>query len=108
MGYHVRIDESSQALLRTLTAEPNKVFGKLYSAYLLFLVTQHDRQQLDWIVTNAAGLDALTGRYLAFAVFAKSFPIKIRTDASPEFIRTESFGNREVPSHPATRQFLSH
>lgn len=91
MGYHVRIDESSQALLHTLTAEPNKVFGKLYSAYLLFLVTQHDKQQLDWIVANAPGLDALTGRYLAFAVFAKSFPIKIRTDAPASLVRAELY-----------------
>jgi hypothetical protein len=82
MGYHVRIDEQSQALLEKLTLEPGKVFGRPYSGYLLFLVTQHDRQQLDWVVGNAAGLDSLTGQYLAYAVFAKSFPIKFRTDAS--------------------------
>lgn len=88
MGYHVRIDESSQILLNALTTEPSKVFGKLYSAYLLLLVTQHDKEQLDWIVANSPGLDSLTGRHLAFAVFAKSFPVKIRTDATPSLVQT--------------------
>lgn len=88
MGYHVRIDEQSQALLRTLTLEPGKVFGKLYSGYLLFLVTQHDKQQLEWIVSNAPGLDSLTGQYLAYAIFAKSFPIKFRTDASRNLVES--------------------
>jgi hypothetical protein len=43
MGYHVRLDEASSDLIRTLAREPGEVFGRLYSAYLLFLVTQHDK-----------------------------------------------------------------
>lgn len=93
MGYHVRIDEQSQALLARLTLEPGKVFGKPYSGYLLFLVTQHDKQQLEWIVNNAPGLDSLTGQYLAYAIFAKSFPIKFRTD-SPRTVVEALLGER--------------
>lgn len=94
MGYHFRIDEASRALIDALTDEPSRVFGRLYSAYLLFLVTQHDKKQLAWIVENAPGLDSLTGRHLAYAVFAKSFPVKIRTDAAASHIR-ESYGGRD-------------
>lgn len=103
MGYHVRIDEQSQALLGALTLEPDKVFGKLYSGYLLFLVTQHDKQQLDWVVSNAPGLDSLTGHYLAYAIFAKSFPIKFRTDAPRSVVeslwtdRAMSNAKKEIP-----------
>ena len=68
MGYHVSVDESSKALLQTLTTEPRKVFTKLYSAYLIFLVTRHDRQQLEWLVANAPGLDSLTRQYIAYTV----------------------------------------
>lgn len=95
MGYHVSIDESSQAMIRTLASEPNKVFAKLYSAYLLFLVTQHDRQQLDWVVSNAPGIDSLTGQYLAYAIFAKNFPVKIRTDATRALAEAELANRHE-------------
>lgn len=81
MGYHIRIDESSEHLLRLLSVQPSQVFGKLYSAYLLFLATEHDREQLDWIVSNAPALDSLSGSHLAYAVFAKSFPVRLRSDA---------------------------
>src|SRR5688572_28021152 len=83
MGFHVRIDESSQQLLNLLSVEPAHVFGRLYSAYLIFLATEHDKAQLDWLVSNAAALDSLTGRHLAYAVFAKSFPIRLRSDPQP-------------------------
>jgi hypothetical protein len=92
MGYHVSIDETSKKLLEKLACDPSKLFQKQYSAYLLFLVTQHDRQQLDWLVENAPGLDSLTGQHLAYAIFAKSFPVKIRTDATRRLAESELAG----------------
>jgi hypothetical protein len=92
MGYHVRIDETSKALLENLAEVPSKIFKKQYCAYLLFLVTQHDRQQLDWLVCNAPGLDSLTGQHLAYAIFAKSFPVRIRTDATRSWAESELAG----------------
>lgn len=80
MGFHVRIDETSEQLLTLLNVAPSQVFGKLYSAYLLFLATEHDRAQLDWIVSHAPGLDSLTGAHLAYAVFAKRFKVRLKSE----------------------------
>lgn len=82
MGYHVEIDDSSKRLLDLLSNTPEQVFGKPYVGYILFLATEHDRDQLEWIIENAPALDSLTGSNLAYAVFAKRFPVKLRVDGN--------------------------
>lgn len=83
MGFHVRIADDSLPLVRLITTDPSKVLGQLYAAYLFFLVGDRDEVQLKWLLDSAKALDSLTGKYLAYAVFAKAFPIRLSTDSFP-------------------------
>src|SRR5437870_5489894 len=81
MGFHVSVDDESERLIQLVRSDPSKVFGRLYSAYLLFLIGAPDEAELRWLLENAKALDSLTGQHLAYAVFAKQFKIKLRTHA---------------------------
>jgi hypothetical protein len=92
MGFHVRIDEESERLIRLVKSDPSKVIGKLYSAYLLFLIGERDEAELKWLLENAKALDSLTGKHLAYAVFAKQFKVKLRTHVSESDRRPRNVG----------------
>lgn len=83
MGFHVGIDGESERLIDLVTTDPSKVLGKLYSAYMLFLVGEPDEAELKWLLNNAKALDSLTGDYIAYAVFAETFKVKLRTNWAP-------------------------
>jgi len=82
VGFHVRLDDESNQLIRLVQSDPSKAFGRLYSAYMLFLIGERDESELKWLLDNAKALDSLTGRHIAYAVFAKQFKVKLRTHSS--------------------------
>jgi hypothetical protein len=80
MGFHVRLDDDSRKLVEFVSTDPSKLLGKLYAAYMLFLVAEPDQAELKWLLDNAKALDSLTGDDIAYAVFAERFKIKLETD----------------------------
>ena len=82
MGFRVSLDEKSEELIRLIKSDPSKVFGSLYSAYMLFLIGEHDESELKWLLDNAKTLDSLTGNHVAYAVFAKQFKVKLHTHSA--------------------------
>jgi len=79
MGFHVRLDDDSTKLVELVSTDPSKVLGKLYSAYMLFLVGEPDQSELKWLLNNAKALDSLTGDDIAYAVFAERFKVRLET-----------------------------
>jgi hypothetical protein len=82
MGYMVAVDDDAATLLGHLKSAPDEIFGRPYAGYMLFLVGAADVEALDWLRGNAVSLDSLTGDHVAFAIFARRFDIKIRTNGS--------------------------
>ena len=80
MGFRVSIDRNSETLMHRIKTRPASVFDQAYSGYLLFLIGGHDAQILNWLKDNAISLDSLTGSDIAFAIFARRFSVRIRTD----------------------------
>lgn len=107
MGFHVRLDEQSEELVRLVQSDPSTVFGRLYSAYMLFLIGERDENELKWLLDNAKALDSLTGRHVAYAVFAKEFKVRLRThslatDRSPTVVGRIGIGDLQS-THDVTR-----
>ena len=65
MGFHVRLDDDSKKIVDLVSTDPSKVLGKLYAAYMLFLVAEPDQAELKWLLDNAKALDSLTGDDIA-------------------------------------------
>src|SRR4051794_2560581 len=79
MGFRIELDKKSDELVRLVQSDPSRVFGRLYSAYMLFLIGEPDQNELKWLLDHAKSLDSLTGDHIAYAVFAKQFQIRLRT-----------------------------
>jgi hypothetical protein len=80
MGFHVRLDDESQRLVEFVSTDPSKLLGKVYAAYILFLIGVPDEVELKWLLDHAKALDSLTGADIAYAVFAERFNVKLKTD----------------------------
>lgn len=78
MGFHVQLEGGAGALLRKLKTTPAVVFDRPYKGYLLFLAGAADQDACQWIASNTFQLDSLTGRDIAFAVFARRFAMRLR------------------------------
>ncbi len=83
MGFHIRIDKSSERILRTLKTSPEEIFQRRYHCYLLFLVGASDDEAMDWLIKNVVSLDSLTGAEFAFGIFMKSLKIPLEIDSEP-------------------------
>lgn len=79
MGFRLEIEEGKSDILRKLRLSPYEVFGKPYGGYLFFLIGEADNEILEWLSKNAAILDSLTGRDIAFVVFARRINVKLKT-----------------------------
>jgi hypothetical protein len=79
VGFHVRLDDDSKKIVDLVSTDPSKVLGKLYAAYMLFLVAEPDQAELKWLLDNAKALDSLTGDDIAYAVFAERFKVRLET-----------------------------
>lgn len=77
MGFRVGIDDNADALLKLLRSNPAQVFDRPYKGYLLFLAGAADQEVCEWLAQNAIVLDSLTGEDIAFAVFARTFRMRI-------------------------------
>jgi len=78
MGFHIRLDDDSEQLIGLLKSNPSEVFGGLYASYMIFLLGERDEAELKWLIDNAKALDSLTGRDIAYSVFAKEFNVKLK------------------------------
>lgn len=90
MGFHIRFDKKSSQLVQLVTKNPSQAFGRVYSAYVLFLLGERDQSELNWLLDSAMALDSLTDEEIAYCVFAKEFNVTLKTRRDPSF---------EVTSH---------
>jgi hypothetical protein len=81
MGFHIRINKTSDKLLTTLKTSPEEIFKDRYHCYLLFLVGASDDEAMDWLIKNVVSLDSLTGAEIAFGIFMKNLKIPLFTDS---------------------------
>lgn len=79
MGFWIDVDADDARLLSLLRSNPSEVFDRPYSGYLLFLAGAADQEIVNWISQNLAALDSLTGDDIAFAIFARRFPMTLKT-----------------------------
>jgi hypothetical protein len=77
MGFHVRLKEDDERLLRFLKTSPSDVFGRPYAGYLFFLIGGADTVALEWLRKHLVALDSLTGEFVAFALFADKVPVQL-------------------------------
>jgi hypothetical protein len=83
MGFHIKINESSERMLSTLKTSPEEIFQSRYHCYLLFLVGASDDEAMNWLVKNVVSLDSLTGAEIAFGIFMKNLRIPLETNSEP-------------------------
>jgi hypothetical protein len=95
MGFHVQLDDDSRRIVDLVKTDPGKILGKPYAAYMLFLITEHDQAELDWLLDNAKALDSLTGNDIAYAVFAQRFNVRLRVN-EPATRKPKRLGDAEA------------
>jgi len=84
MGFHIRLNTSSEQILGRLKTSPEQIFYKRYHCYLLFLVGATDDEAMDWLVKNVVPLDSLTGKELAFGIFMKALKMPLQVSTAPK------------------------
>jgi hypothetical protein len=91
-------------LLKRLKSDPGGVFPRPYKGYLLFLAGAPDQLALEWLTKNLVALDSLTGRHLAFAIFAKRFSFKVNATGLAQDGRAD---HRPPPGHEISASELA-
>lgn len=97
MGYHVEIDKDDRDFIRRLKTSPSEIFGRPYAGYLFFLVGSPDIAALEWLKTNVLALDSLTGDHVAYAIFARKVPFRVRVEVDGDERSPCEKGNVPLP-----------
>lgn len=100
MGYRVDLDNDSRKLIDLISTDPAKVFGRSYAAFMLFLLGEADEEAINWFLRNARVLDSLTGEEIAYAVFAKSFKIRVSVAGQTPYRQPQMLGELEMHGAP--------
>lgn len=72
MGFWVQVhsehNDYNANIISLLSKKPSQLFSVSRQAYILFLFSEHDKEQLDWLMANVKILDSLTGQDISYAI----------------------------------------
>lgn len=83
MGFFLEIADNDR-VYEKLQGDPASFFHEPFAGYLFFLFESVDAPWLEWIKRHATALDRITGKHVAFAMFAAKSTICVRP-GSPGF-----------------------
>lgn len=84
MGYSISVDADSISFIRKLRHQPDELFGRRYSGYILFLIGSGDTEVFEWLQKNIWNLDSLTGEDVAYCVFSQPYRIRFLEEHKSE------------------------
>jgi hypothetical protein len=88
MGFYVDIGPNAAAISKRLRVSPYSIFEEPFAGYLLFLfddVSADDLEFKNWFEKHVKPLHMMTGKEIAFAVFAHRVDVRVHPSFSREY-----------------------